>query len=410
MNAPNSFRTQPDERGRFGEYGGRFVAETLMPLVLELERAYRAAQADPAFKAEFDDLLEHYVGRPSPLYFAERLTEALRVGSPEGRGAQIWFKRDELNHTGAHKINNCIGQILLARRMGKTRIIAETGAGQHGVATATVCARFGLPCIVYMGAEDIRRQQPNVFRMKLLGAEVVPVTAGRGTLKDAMNEALRDWVAHVEDTFYLIGTAAGPHPYPEMVRDFQSVIGTEARAQMLERTGRLPDLLVAAIGGGSNALGLFHPFLDDSEVAMLGVEAAGRGLDGVEHAASLLGGAPGVLHGNRTYLLQDEDGQITEGHSISAGLDYPGIGPEHAWLKDSGRVEYVAATDEEALEAFQLLCRTEGIIPALEPSHAIAAVAKRAKEMDSEAIVLANLCGRGDKDIFAVAERLGVEI
>ena len=410
MNAPNSFRTQPDERGRFGEYGGRFVAETLMPLVLELERAYRAAQSDPAFAAEFDDLLEHYVGRPSPLYCAERLTEALRVGSPEGCGAQVWFKRDELNHTGAHKINNCIGQILLARRMGKTRIIAETGAGQHGVATATVCARFGLPCIVYMGAEDIRRQQPNVFRMKLLGAEVVPVTAGRGTLKDAMNEALRDWVAHVEDTFYLIGTAAGPHPYPEMVRDFQSVIGTEARAQMLERTGRLPDLLVAAIGGGSNALGLFHPFLDDSEVAMLGVEAAGRGLDGVEHAASLLGGAPGVLHGNRTYLLQDEDGQITEGHSISAGLDYPGIGPEHAWLKDSGRVEYVAATDEEALEAFQLLCRTEGMIPALEPSHAIAAVAKRAKEMDREAIVLANLCGRGDKDIFAVAERLGVEI
>ena len=410
MNAPNSFRTQPDERGRFGEYGGRFVAETLMPLVLELERAYRAAQADPAFKAEFDDLLEHYVGRPSPLYFAERLTEALRVGSPEGRGAQIWFKRDELNHTGAHKINNCIGQILLARRMGKTRIIAETGAGQHGVATATVCARFGLPCIVYMGAEDIRRQQPNVFRMKLLGAEVVPVTAGRGTLKDAMNEALRDWVAHVEDTFYLIGTAAGPHPYPEMVRDFQSVIGTEARAQMLERTGRLPDLLVAAIGGGSNALGLFHPFLDDRDVAMLGVEAAGRGLDGPDHAASLLGGSPGVLHGNRTYLLQDEDGQITEGPLISAGLDYPGIGPEHAWLKDSGRVEYVAATDEEALEAFQLLCRTEGIIPALEPSHAIAAVAKRAKAMDREAIVLANLCGRGDKDIFAVAERLGVEI
>ena len=410
MNAPNSFRTQPDARGRFGEYGGRFVAETLMPLVLELERAYRAAQADPAFKAEFDDLLEHYVGRPSPLYFAERLTEALRVGSPEGRGAQVWFKRDELNHTGAHKINNCIGQILLARRMGKTRIIAETGAGQHGVATATVCARFGLPCIVYMGSEDIRRQQPNVFRMKLLGAEVVPVTAGRGTLKDAMNEALRDWVAHVEDTFYLIGTAAGPHPYPEMARDFQSVIGTEARAQMLERTGRLPDLLVAAIGGGSNALGLFHPFLDDPDVAMLGVEAAGRGLDGPDHAASLLGGAPGVLHGNRTYLLQDEDGQITEGHSISAGLDYPGIGPEHAWLKDSGRVEYVAATDEEALEAFQLLCRTEGIIPALEPSHAIAAVAKRAKEMDREAIVLANLCGRGDKDIFAVAERLGVEI
>ena len=400
---PNSFRTQPDERGHFGDYGGRYVAETLMPLVLDLEREYRAAQADPAFQAQFDDLLEHYVGRPSPLYFAERLTEA--VG-----GAQIWFKRDELNHTGAHKINNCIGQILLAIRMGKTRIIAETGAGQHGVATATVCARFGLPCTVFMGAEDVRRQSPNVFRMKLLGAEVRPVTSGRGTLKDAMNEALRDWVANVDDTFYIIGTAAGPHPYPELVRDFQSVIGKEARQQMQDRIGRLPDLLVAAIGGGSNALGLFHPFLDDADVKMLGVEAAGHGLDGNEHAASLLGGFPGVLHGNRTYLLQDEDGQITEGHSISAGLDYPGIGPEHAWLKDSGRVEYTAVTDEEALEAFQLLCRTEGIIPALEPSHAIAAVEKRAKEMPKDAIILANLCGRGDKDIFTVAERLGVEM
>ena len=400
---PNSFRTQPDERGHFGDYGGRYVAETLMPLVLDLEREYRAAQADPAFQAQFDDLLEHYVGRPSPLYFAERLTEA--VG-----GAQIWFKRDELNHTGAHKINNCIGQILLAIRMGKTRIIAETGAGQHGVATATVCARFGLPCTVFMGAEDVRRQSPNVFRMKLLGAEVRPVTSGRGTLKDAMNEALRDWVANVDDTFYIIGTAAGPHPYPELVRDFQSVIGKEARQQMQDRIGRLPDLLVAAIGGGSNALGLFHPFLDDADVKMLGVEAAGHGLDGNEHAASLLGGFPGVLHGNRTYLLQDEDGQITEGHSISAGLDYPGIGPEHAWLKDSGRVEYTAVTDEEALEAFQLLCRTEGIIPALEPSHAIAAVEKRAKEMPKDSIILANLCGRGDKDIFTVAERLGVEI
>jgi tryptophan synthase beta chain len=400
---PNSFRNMPDERGHFGDYGGRYVAETLMPLVLDLERAYRAAQADPAFQAQFDDLLEHYVGRPSPLYFAERLTEA--VG-----GAQIWFKRDELNHTGAHKINNCIGQILLAMRMGKTRIIAETGAGQHGVATATVCARFGLPCIIYMGAEDIRRQQPNVFRMKLLGAEVVPVTSGRGTLKDAMNEGLRDWVANVHDTFYIIGTAAGPHPYPELVRDFQSVIGKEARAQMLDRIGRLPDLLVACIGGGSNALGLFHPFLDDPDVKMLGVEAAGHGLDGDEHAASLLGGAPGVLHGNKTYLLQDEDGQITEGHSISAGLDYPGIGPEHAWLKDTGRVEYTAITDEEALEAFQLLCRTEGIIPALEPSHAIAAVQKRAKEMPKDSVILANLCGRGDKDIFTVAEKLGVEI
>ena len=402
-NTPNSYRTMPDERGHFGDYGGRYVAETLMPLVLDLEREYRAAQADPAFKAEFDDLLEHYVGRPSPLYFAERLTEALG-------GAQVWFKRDELNHTGAHKINNCIGQILLAMRMGKTRIIAETGAGQHGVATATVCARFGLPCVIYMGATDVARQQPNVFRMKLLGAEVIPVTSGAATLKDAMNEGLRDWVANVHDTFYLIGTAAGPHPYPELVRDFQSVIGKEAREQMLGRTGRLPDLLVAAIGGGSNALGLFHPFLDDPDVKMLGVEAAGYGLDGDQHAASLLGGFPGVLHGNRTYLLQDEDGQITEGHSISAGLDYPGIGPEHAWLKDMGRVEYTAVTDDEALDAFQLLCRTEGIIPALEPSHAIAAVAKRAKEMDRDQIILANLCGRGDKDIFTVAEKLGVEM
>ncbi|MGN6500854.1 MAG: tryptophan synthase subunit beta [Tsuneonella sp.] len=411
MSAPNSFRNQPpakansfrqmpDSRGHFGDYGGRYVAETLMPLILELETAYRAAQADPAFHAQFDDLLEHYVGRPSPLYFAERLTEALG-------GAQVWFKRDELNHTGAHKINNCIGQILLAIRMGKRKIIAETGAGQHGVATATVCARFGLPCTIFMGATDVARQQPNVFRMKLLGAEVVPVTSGAATLKDAMNEALRHWVAHVEDTFYIIGTAAGPHPYPELVRDFQSVIGKEARAQLLERTGRLPDLLVAAIGGGSNAIGLFHPFLDDASVKMLGVEAAGHGLD-KQHAASLAGGAPGVLHGNKTYLLQDEDGQIAEAHSISAGLDYPGIGPEHAWLKDTGRVEYTSVTDDEALDAFQLLCRTEGIIPALEPSHAIAAVAKRAKAMDREAIILANLCGRGDKDIFTVAEHLGV--
>ena len=403
QDAPNSFRNQPDDRGHFGDYGGRYVAETLMPLVLDLEREYRKAQADPEFQREFDDLLEHYVGRPSPLYFAERLTEAIG-------GAQVWFKRDELNHTGAHKINNCIGQILLAIRMGKTRIIAETGAGQHGVATATVCARFGLPCVIYMGAEDVRRQSPNVFRMKLLGAEIVPVTSGRGTLKDAMNEGLRDWVANVHDTFYIIGTAAGPHPYPELVRDFQSVIGKEARVQMQDRIGRLPDLLVAAIGGGSNALGLFHPFLDDAEVRMLGVEAAGYGLDGDEHAASLLGGFPGVLHGNKTYLLQDEDGQITEGHSISAGLDYPGIGPEHAWLKDTGRVEYTAITDVEALEAFQLLCRTEGIIPALEPSHAIAAVAKVAKDMPKDSVILANLCGRGDKDIFTVAEKLGVEI
>ncbi|MXO85519.1 tryptophan synthase subunit beta [Altererythrobacter aurantiacus] len=409
-NTPNSFRNQPDERGHFGDYGGRYVAETLMPLVLDLEREYRKAQADPEFQREFDDLLEHYVGRPSPLYFAERLTESLREDADEGMGAQVWFKRDELNHTGAHKINNCIGQILLAMRMGKTRIIAETGAGQHGVATATVCARFGLPCVIYMGATDVARQQPNVFRMKLLGAQVVPVTSGRATLKDAMNEGLRDWVANVHNTFYIIGTAAGPHPYPELVRDFQSVIGKEARAQMQDRIGRLPDLLVAAIGGGSNALGLFHPFLDDPDVNMLGVEAAGHGLDGDEHAASLLGGFPGVLHGNKTYLLQDEDGQITEGHSISAGLDYPGIGPEHAWLKDTGRVEYTAITDEEALDAFQLLCRTEGIIPALEPSHAIAAVAKRAKQMPKDSVILANLCGRGDKDIFTVAERLGVEM
>jgi len=407
---PNTYRNQPDERGHFGDYGGRFVAETLMPLILDLEKHYRAAQADQSFWDQFDDLLEHYVGRPSPLYYAERLTEALRADAPAGHGAQVWFKRDELNHTGAHKINNCIGQILLAMRMGKTKIIAETGAGQHGVATATVCARFGLPCTVFMGATDVERQAPNVFRMKLLGAEVVPVTAGAATLKDAMNEALRHWVANVLDTFYIIGTVAGPHPYPELVRDFQSVIGKEARAQMLDRVGRLPDLLVAAIGGGSNAMGLFHPFLDDAEVNMLGVEAAGYGLDGDQHAASLLGGLPGILHGNKTYLLQDEDGQITEGHSISAGLDYPGIGPEHAWLKDMGRVEYTAVTDAEALDAFQLLCRTEGIIPALEPSHAIAAVAKVAKEMRDDQIILANLCGRGDKDIFTVAEKLGVEM
>ena len=405
----NSFRTQPDERGHFGQFGGRFVAETLMPLVLDLEREYRAAQADPAFAAEFDDLLTHYVGRPSPLYYAEQLTADIRSRATPGKGAQIWFKRDELNHTGAHKINNCIGQILLARRMGKTRIIAETGAGQHGVATATVCARFGLPCVIYMGARDMERQQPNVFRMKLLGAEVIGVESGARTLKDAMNEALRDWVANVHDTFYIIGTAAGPHPYPELVRDFQSVIGREARAQMLDRTGRLPDLLVAAIGGGSNAIGLFHPFLDDVDVAMLGVEAAGHGLDKA-HAASLAGGKPGILHGNKTYLLQDADGQIDEAHSISAGLDYPGIGPEHAWLRDIGRVTYTSVTDHEALAAFQQLCRTEGIIPALEPSHAIAAVDRIALDMDENQIILANLCGRGDKDIFTVAEALGTAI
>ena len=406
---PNSFRNQPDSQGHFGQFGGRYVAETLMPLVLELEAEYRRAKADPAFAEEFEDLLEHYVGRPSPLYFAPRLTEELAKAAQPGMGAQVWFKRDELNHTGAHKINNCVGQILLAMRMGKTRIIAETGAGQHGVATATVAARFGLPCVIYMGAKDVARQQPNVFRMKLLGAEVIPVTSGANTLKDAMNEALRDWVANVHDTFYIIGTAAGPHPYPELVRDFQSVIGREAREQMLKRTGRLPDLLVAAIGGGSNAIGLFHPFLDDPSVKMLGVEAAGHGLD-KEHAASLAGGRPGILHGNKTYLLQDEDGQITEAHSISAGLDYPGIGPEHSWLKDIGRVDYTSVTDIEALQAFQLLCRTEGIIPALEPAHAIAAVTKVAPTMAKDQIILANLCGRGDKDIFTVAEHLGVEI
>jgi len=406
---PNSFRNQPDDRGHFGEFGGRYVAETLMPLILDLEKHYRAAQADPAFEEQFNDLLQNYVGRPSPLYYAESLTEEVRKDAPEGKGAQIWFKRDELNHTGAHKINNCVGQILLAMRMGKTRIIAETGAGQHGVATATVCARFGLPCTIFMGATDVARQKPNLFRMKLLGAEVVPVTSGAATLKDAMNEALRDWVANVHDTFYIIGTAAGPHPYPELVRDFQSVIGKEARAQMLDRVGRLPDMLVAAIGGGSNAIGLFHPFLDDPDVKMLGIEAAGHGLD-KEHAASLAGGGPGILHGNKTYLLQDEDGQITEAHSISAGLDYPGIGPEHSWLKESGRVDYDSATDTEALDAFQLLCRTEGIIPALEPSHAIAAVTREAVKMDRDKIILANLCGRGDKDIFTVAEALGTEI
>ena len=409
MTLPNSLRQQPDASGHFGDYGGRYVAETLMPLILDLDREYRAAKADPAFHAELDALMTHYVGRPSPLYYAERLTETLRASAPEGMGAKIYFKREELNHTGAHKINNCIGQILLARRMGRKRIIAETGAGSHGVATATVAARFGLPCVIYMGAKDVERQQPNVFRMRLLGAEVVPVTSGAQTLKDSLNEALRDWVANVHDTFYIIGTAAGPHPYPELVRDFQSVIGKEARAQMLSRIGRLPDLLVAAIGGGSNAIGLFHPFLDDPDVRMLGVEAAGEGLER-KHAASLAGGFPGILHGNRTYLLQDDDGQIAEAHSISAGLDYPGIGPEHAWLKEIGRVDYTSATDEEALDAFQLLCRTEGIIPALEPSHAIAAVTKKAREMNENQIILANLCGRGDKDIFTVAEALGVKI
>jgi tryptophan synthase beta chain len=402
VHAP-SLRAGPDANGHFGAFGGRYVAETLMPLILALEKAYVAAKADPAFKAEFDYLLHYYVGRPSPLYFAESLTKHLD-------GAKIYLKRDELNHTGAHKINNCIGQILLAKRMGKTRIIAETGAGQHGVATATVAARFGLPCVIYMGARDIERQAPNVFRMKLLGAEVRAVESGSRTLKDAMNEALRDWVTNVHDTFYIIGTAAGPHPYPELVRDFQSVIGTEARAQILEAEGRLPDLLVAAIGGGSNAIGLFHPFLDDADVRMIGVEASGHGLSTEKHAASLAGGRPGVLHGNKTMLLQDEDGQIIEAHSISAGLDYPGIGPEHAWLHAIGRVEYQSATDTEALDAFQMLCRTEGIIPALEPAHALAAIARLAPAMAADKIIVANLCGRGDKDIFTVADALGVTL
>ncbi|MEH3110163.1 MAG: tryptophan synthase subunit beta [Agrobacterium cavarae] len=398
---PNSFRAGPDEDGRFGIYGGRFVAETLMPLILDLQAEWEKAKDDPEFKAELEHLNTHYTGRPSPIYFAERLTAELG-------GAKIYFKRDELNHTGSHKINNCLGQILLAKRMGKTRIIAETGAGQHGVASATVAARFGIPCVVYMGATDVERQAPNVFRMKLLGAEVKPVTAGHGTLKDAMNEALRDWVTNVDDTYYMIGTAAGPHPYPEMVREFQSVIGKEAREQLLALEGRLPDMLVAAVGGGSNAIGLFHPFLDDASVKIVGVEAGGKGLDGEEHCASLTAGSPGVLHGNRTYLLQDGDGQIKEGHSISAGLDYPGIGPEHSWLKDAGRVEYVPIMDNEALDAFQMLTRTEGIIPALEPSHALAEVIKRAPKMGKDEIILMNLCGRGDKDIFTVGKILGM--
>jgi tryptophan synthase beta chain len=407
---PNSFRTGPDERGHFGMFGGRFVAETLMPLILELEQAYAAAKVDPQFRAETDHYLAHYVGRPSPLYFAERLTEHLRAQSANKGGtggAKIYFKRDELNHTGAHKVNNVLGQILVARRMGKRRIIAETGAGQHGVATATLCARFGLECIVYMGEVDVERQKPNVFRMKLLGAEVRPVTSGSKTLKDAMNEALRDWVTNVENTFYCIGTVAGPHPYPMMVRDFQSVIGRETREQMQAAEGRLPDSLVACIGGGSNAMGLFHPFLDDKEIEIYGVEAAGHGLTTGLHAASIAGGRPGVLHGNRTYLLMDEDGQIQEAHSISAGLDYPGIGPEHAWLNDLGRVQYLSATDAEALDAFQLCCKLEGIIPALEPAHALAKVLELAPQKPKDHLMVMNMCGRGDKDIFAVAEHLG---
>jgi tryptophan synthase beta chain len=399
----NTFSGGADERGHFGLYGGRYVAETLMPLVLEVERAYEAAKADPAFHAELDGYLKDYVGRPSPLTLAQRL-------SAHHGGAKIYFKREELNHTGSHKVNNCIGQILIARRMGKTRIIAETGAGQHGVAVATVCALFGLPCTIYMGSVDVARQATNVFRMKLLGAEVISVTSGSATLKDAMNEALRDWVAHVDDTYYLIGTVAGPHPYPTMVRDFQRVIGEELRQQMQEAEGRLPDTLIACIGGGSNAMGIFHPFLDDEGVRIIGVEAAGKGLDTDEHAASLAGGRPGVLHGNRTYLLQDADGQITEAHSISAGLDYPGIGPEHAWLKDQGRVEYVAATDKEAIEAMLLCTKLEGILPALEPAHALAHAAKLAPTLPKDNLLVVNISGRGDKDVFTVAEALGVKL
>ncbi len=400
---PNSYKTGPDEEGMFGIFGGRFVAETLMPLILELQEAYETAKNDPEFKAELNALSTYYAGRPSKLYYAEGLTKHLG-------GAKIYFKREDLNHTGSHKINNCLGQILLAKRMGKTRIIAETGAGQHGVASATVAARFGLPCVVYMGATDVERQKPNVFRMKLLGAEVKPVTAGNGTLKDAMNEALRDWVTNVEDTYYLIGTAAGPHPYPELVRDFQSVIGNEARQQILEQEGRLPDVIVAAVGGGSNAIGLFHPFLDDASVKIVGVEAGGRGLDGDEHCASMSAGRPGVLHGNRTYLLQNVDGQILEGHSVSAGLDYPGVGPEHSWLKDSGRVDYVPILDDEALDAFQLCTRTEGIIPALESAHAIAQAVKMAPTMGKDQVMIVNLSGRGDKDVHTVGKLLGMDI
>jgi len=397
---PNTYRSGPDAFGHFGMYGGRFVAETLMPLILEVERAYTEARQDPAFQRTLSGFARDFVGRPSPLYYAERITEALG-------GAKIYFKRDELNHTGAHKINNTLGQILLARRMGKTRIIAETGAGQHGVATATVCARFNLPCVIYMGATDMERQAPNVFRMKLLGAEVRPVESGTGTLKDAMNEALRDWVANVADTFYIIGTVAGPHPYPAMVRDFQSVIGTEVREQMQAAEGRLPDSLVACIGGGSNAMGLFHPFLDEPDIDIVGVEAAGHGIDSGAHAASLNGGRPGVLHGNRTYLLQTDDGQILDAYSISAGLDYPGIGPEHAWLHDSGRVRYLSASDDEALDAFQFCARMEGIIPALEPAHALAKVREIAPALPQDHLLVMNLCGRGDKDVAAVAQRLG---
>jgi len=396
----NDYSAYPDPTGRFGDYGGRYVPETLMPLVHELEAAFRAAMADAGFRGELDGYLKHYVGRPSPLYFAERLTR--KFG-----GAKVYLKREELNHTGAHKINNCMGQILLAMRMGKTRIIAETGAGQHGVATATVCARFGLPCVVYMGAVDVERQKPNVFRMNLLGARVEPVTSGPSTLKDAMNEALRDWVTNVHDTYYLIGSAAGPHPYPEMVREFQAVIGRETREQILEIEGRLPDAVVACVGGGSNAIGMFHPFLNDEDVRLIGVEASGDGMDTDRHAAAINGGRPGVLHGNRTYLIQDTVGQITEAHSISAGLDYPGIGPEHAFLHDVGRAEYMTCTDREALDAFQLCAELEGIIPALETSHALARLPEICTGLGPDGIVVVNLSGRGDKDVNTVAQALG---
>ncbi|EJF91167.1 tryptophan synthase beta chain [Bartonella tamiae Th307] len=399
----NSYKTGPDHDGMFGIFGGRFVAETLMPLILELQEAYESAKKDPTFKKELQDLSTHYAGRPSKLYYAERLSQHLG-------GAKIYLKREDLNHTGSHKINNCLGQILLAKRMGKTRIIAETGAGQHGVASATVSARFGFPCTIYMGATDVERQKPNVFRMQLLGAKVNAVSAGNGTLKDAMNDALRDWVSHVHDTYYLIGTAAGPHPYPEMVRDLQSVIGQETKIQILEQAGRFPDMIIAAVGGGSNAIGLFYPFLDDHNVEIIGVEAGGRGLDGVEHCASMTAGRPGVLHGNRTYLLQNDDGQILEGHSISAGLDYPGVGPEHSWLKDTKRVHYVPILDEEALHAFQLLTKLEGIIPALESAHAIAQAIKEAPKMSSDKIIIVNLSGRGDKDVHTVGTLLGMDM
>jgi len=403
MNIKNSFKQLPNEKGYFGDFGGRYVSETLMPLILEVEKEYDKIKNDKNFKKELNQYMETYVGRPSPLFFAQRITEDLG-------GPKIYFKRDELNHTGAHKINNCMGQILLAKKMGKKRIIAETGAGQHGVATATVCALFGLPCIVYMGQKDIQRQSPNVFRMKLLGAEIRSVTTGSKSLKDAMNEALRDWVTNVNDTFYIIGTAAGPHPYPAMVRDFQSVIGEEVRQQILKVENKLPDLLMACIGGGSNALGLFHEFLDDEQIEMIAVEAAGHGIDSGQHAASLSGGKPGILHGNKTYLLQSQDGQINEAHSISAGLDYPGIGPEHSYLFEQKRVKYMFATDKEAIEAFQYCCNLEGIIPALEPSHALAVLKKIAKKYSKDKIVVMNMCGRGDKDIFTIAEELNIKL